>query len=468
MPFNAGRVSFCRFHVAGDAPTRVDTTALDILQQYAFKETPVGAPDEVEVGFATGEHLLDTQFTYEKNAYGDSLFFAMRIDTHKPPADVRKAYRKINEQAAAAASPTGFASKAERKDAADMAARQLHEDLAAGKFRRSKLVQILWHLPSRTMYCAAASNAVIEQLVRLMREAFAVRLEYLSAGAACGQLLRDAGKGRDYEDLKPSAFTKPPARAVAQADDAEGPRTLSSPLVPWVVQSTDLKDFLGNEWLMWLWWLAEEQQGAVPLKASTGRAEAFVTLDKSLDMDCAWEVGGKQTLRGDGPTRLPEAAEALRTGKWPRKAGLIVSDGEHQWELAIQADRMIVTAAALPDIEDATSPRELTEARIDLTLKLSETLAGMYAAFLDQRIGGGWEATRTQSKQRVPPRHGPAGQKTPPHRPLPFLPGCGPQNGRTPRRYSVNRLDGPGAGAGHPHHRRCHQYRVARSQDQYY
>jgi len=408
MPFNTGRVSFCRFHVAGDAPTRVDATAMDILQQFAFKESTIGAPDEVESGFVTGEHLLDTQFTYEKNVFGDALWFAIRIDTHKPPADVRKAYRKINEQAAAAASPTGFASKAERKDAADLAARQLHEDLAAGKFRRSKSVQLLWDLPSRTLYCAAAGTSVIEQLTSLMREAFAVRLEYLSAGAHCGHLLRDAGKGRDYEDLKPSAFTKPPARATAHADDADGPRALSTPLVPWVVQSTDLKDFLGNEWLMWLWWISEEKQGSAPLKTKLGLDEAFVTLDKTLDMDCAWEAGGKQTLHGDGPTRLAEAAEALRTGKWPRKSGLIVSDGEHQWELALQADRMIVTAAALPDIEDAASPRELTEARIDLTLRLAAVLDGVYAAFLDERTGGKWDATRTKIKQWITARHGSA------------------------------------------------------------
>ena len=66
-------------------------------------------------------------------------------------------------------------------------------------------------------------------------------------------------------------------------------------------------------------------------------------------MDCAWERTGKQTLRGENPTRLPEAADALATGKWVRKAGLILADAEHQWELTLQGDTMTVGAAALPE-----------------------------------------------------------------------------------------------------------------------
>ena len=415
MAFTTGRVSFVRFQVTGNAPTMADEAALSVLAEHAFRETEIGAPDEIESGFVTGQHLLDTQFTYEKNGFGDALLFAVRIDTHKVPADIKNAYKRINEQAAAEGSPTGFASKREKREAAEEAGRLIQADLAAGKFRRSKMIPVLWDLKAQQIYLGASGTGPIEQLVRLMREAFNVDLDYLSAGVAAGRILRQTGRGRDYEDLKPSAFTAPPARAVADHEDAEydGPRDLETPAVPWVAQAVDLKDFLGNEFLFWLWHTTETGDGHL----DTDAGDTFIAIDKALDMDCAWGPGGKQTLRGDGPTRLAEAGEALRTGKWPRKAGMILSDGESQWELTFQADKLIVTAAALPAIEDAQTPREVIDARVLLIRRLAATLDALYANFLKRRANGSWPATRTAIRDWIQGRrHGQVG-----HPPQPVL-----------------------------------------------
>lgn len=408
MPYSSGRLTFCRFAVTGDAPTCADETAIAILNEHAFKETQIGAPDEVEAGFVTGEHILDTRFTYEKNGFGDALLFALRIDTHKIPSDLKQAYRKINELAAASGNPSGFASKADKRDAKDNAERQLREDLAAGKFRRSKMVQVLWDLPSQTCYVAATGNTVTEQLAKLMKQAFAVDLQYQSAGTLAGRLLRGVGKGRDYEDVRPSAFTNPPPGATDAQDEAEygdAPRDLNTPMVPWVVKSVDLKDFLGNEFLFWLWWITETKEGSLNMTDEHGnQREVFIAIDKALDMDCAWDAGGKQTLRGAGPTRLIEAGDALATGKWPRKVGLILSDKEYQWELGFQGDTWAVSAALLPAIEDATSgggPREQLEQRLLLARTLAQTLEGMYRTFLNVRVSGQWSAQRSAIRKWI-------------------------------------------------------------------
>lgn len=404
MAFNAGRITYCRFFVTGDAPASVDDTALDILREFAFRESDIGAPDEVEAGFITGDHLLDTQFSYDKNGFGDLLLFALRIDTHKVPSDIKHAYQRINEQAAAAASATGFTSKKEKREAKDLAGRQIQEDLAAGKFRRSRAVPVLWDLSRKVLYCGNAGTMVIEQISRLMRESFAVDLDIISAGSLTGRLLRDQGKGRDYEDLKPSAFTDPPARATEEHDDADGPRDISVPLVPWTVQSVDLKDFLGNEFLIWLWWLQETHEGAVKIQRQGRADEAFITLSKVLDTECAWDVLGRQALRADGPTALNEAAEALATGKWPRKVGMLLSDGEHQWELTLQGDKLVISAAQLPEVEDVQHPRELLDARLSLMRQLDQTIDAMFTSFLQQRVGGSWPGIRQQIRQWIQKR----------------------------------------------------------------
>ncbi len=391
MPLTSGRASFCRLRVTGDAPLAVDDTLLDLLHENHFRETDIGAPDEVEAGWVTTEHLFDTNFTFDKVSFGPFALFALRLDTHKVPGEVKKAYQKMNEQAAASASPTGFASKSEKREAKDLAGRQVQEDLAAGRFRKSKSVQIAWDLSQGIVLCANASGSVIEQLVRLFRKSFAVELSPMTAGTVAGHYLSHAGRSRDYEDLLPSTFTKPPVDLGHNDDEAASARERHTPICPWVTKSIDLKDFLGNEWLTWLWWQCESAEGVI---ATDKAGELFVTINKALDMDCAWEVGGKQTLRCDKPTSLAEADDALKTGKWPRKIGLIISDGEHQFDLTLGGDTLNISSALLPDITEAQTPREVIEQRLALAGSLSFALDQLYNAFLKQRTATGWSAKR--------------------------------------------------------------------------
>jgi hypothetical protein len=391
MPITSGRVSYCRFRVQGDAPASVDETFLDLLHEHHFRETDIGAPDEVEAGWVTTEHLFDTNFSYDKVSYGPFALFALRLDTHKVPGEVKKAYQKMNEQAAASESPTGFASKSEKREAKELAGRQVQEDLAAGRFRKSRSVQIAWDLRNGLVFCANASGSVVEQLVRLFRKSFAAELVPMTAGMEAGHFLGEAGRSRDYEDLLPSAFTKPPVDRGHHDDDEADARDRHTPICPWVTKSIDLKDFVGNEWLTWLWWACESQEGVI----ETDKAgELFVTLTRQLDMDCAWEVGGKVTVKCDKPTSLAEADDALKTGKWPRKAGLILSDGEHQWDLTVSGDTLNVSSALLPDITEAQTPREVIEQRLALMGTLSFALDQLYSAFLKQRTASGWAGKR--------------------------------------------------------------------------
>ena len=412
MSFESGRVSFTRFRVDGDAPSQVDDAFLSILSEARFRETEIGAPDEVEVGFVTGVHLFDTQFIYEKIGFGEPgaglAHFALRMDTHKVPADVKKAYRVMNEQAAAAASPTGFASKSEKREAKETANEQVREELASGKYRKSKIVPVLWDLAGGRLYCGASGTTVIEHLSRLMRRAFAVDLQNQSAGVLAGDLIKAQGRSRDYEDLHPSAFTDPPADHGPADEDGPSSSPGGLPVLPWIAKSVDLKDYLGNEFLLWLWWLGERDKEASAVQTADG--EVFVALTKALDMDCAWDLTGKQTLRSDDPTRLPEAGDALRTGKWPRRAGLIIADTDQQWELSLQGDQFVVGGAALPEVEsdEPASPREAMERRLASVVQLGGVLDNLYQAFLERRASGPWsqdrDAIRRWIKQRQKPR----------------------------------------------------------------
>ena len=375
MGFAAGSVSFRRFAVVGSAPAVPDQSLLDKLAENALKPGEFGVPEEVEYGWGGGRHVLDGSFSFEHNVYADALHFALRIDTNKVPGDLKKAYKLMEEEAVAADNPSGFISKAQKKDVKDTVRRKLDDDLRSGKFRRSKLLPVLWDLPSQTLYCPASGSAY-EKLAELFERTFELKLVPLTAGSLSLRLLEPRGRRRDYEDFRPTRFV-------------HGPEGESQyPEYPWVAKGPEPKDFLGNEFLLWLWHEADSRTGAI---ATESAGEVTVYIDRALDLDCAYGQTGRDSLRGEGPSRMPEAKDGLRTGKVPRKVGLIVDAAGQQASFNLSAEALTVSSLKLPDVEEADSPRVVFEERVGMLREVSRTLDALFDTFLKTRASSAWE-----------------------------------------------------------------------------
>ena len=160
------------------------------------------------------------------------------------------------------------------------------------------------------------------------------------------------------------------------------------PEYPWVAKGPEPKDFIGNEFLLWLWHEADHRDGVI--KIPDGK-EVSIFIDRSLDLDCAYGQTGRDGLRGDGPGRMIEARDALRSGKVPRKAGLLLNVSKSDFSLSFNPENFGVGSAKLPEVEDAETPRVLFEERIALLRDLSKTLDGMFEAFLSLRASSAWE-----------------------------------------------------------------------------
>ena len=89
---------------------------------------------------------------------------------------------------------------------------------------------------------------------------------------------------------------------------------------------------------------------------------------------------------------MPEARDGLRTGKVPRKAGIVLDASGQQFNFVFNAERFSVSTCKLPDVQEADSPRTLFEERITLIRDLWKAIDGMYSAFLKIRVSSGWES----------------------------------------------------------------------------
>jgi hypothetical protein len=146
-------------------------------------------------------------------------------------------------------------------------------------------------------------------------------------------------------------------------------------------------DFLGNAFLLWAWWQAE-RDGPEP-------ATGTVILRKSIEFACPWDTTGSTVVRSDDPAARSEARAAMRCGKWPRRAGLILQRDGQAWEFSLQADRWEVSGLRV-DLGDVTpsNRREALELRLAAIRSFDDALIDLYSAFLRERLGQGWSGAR--------------------------------------------------------------------------
>lgn len=345
------------------------------MSQHALRPGELGVPEDVEYGWSGGRHILDAQFSFEHNVFADALHFALRIDTNKVPGELKKAWTLMEEEVAAASNPSGFISKQQKRQVRDMVRQKLDDELRTGRFRRGKLIPILWDLPGQVLYCPASASA-FEKLAELFERTFGLELQPLSSGNLALQRLESSGRRRDYEDGRPTRFVP-------------GPHSESDwPDYPWVAKGPQPKDFLGNEFLLWLWHEADHRSGTIHTESAD---DVTIYLDRLLDVDCAYGQSGRDLLRGDAPSRTLEARDALRSGKLPRKAGLVIDAFRQQYTLTLNAESLSLSGLKLPDVEEADTPRVLFEERIALLRDLGKTVDALFETFLKIRASSSWE-----------------------------------------------------------------------------
>ena len=160
------------------------------------------------------------------------------------------------------------------------------------------------------------------------------------------------------------------------------------PSVAWSDSQADSLDFLGNEFLVWIWHTLQNDGGTVELADGS---EVAVTLAKTLLLDCPRGETGRDQLTDDTPTRLPEAFRALQAGKLPRKAGMILARQGAQYELTLQAETLAVSGASLPKPEgNGISPLEIAGRAPRKPPPSCRDTRPLFNAYLSRRISTDW------------------------------------------------------------------------------
>ena len=146
--------------------------------------------------------------------------------------------------------------------------------------------------------------------------------------------------------------------------------------------------FLGEEFLTWIWFRWEQEGGEFTLP---GARIVGVAIDDLLVFAPRHDDETQQTLRHGLPTRTEEARAALRQGNRISRARLIIAEGQLQWTLTLDGERLAFNGVKLPDdAEDCECDSDRTADRSANWLALHEIVAGLFALFLRVRLAPAW------------------------------------------------------------------------------
>lgn len=374
MAFFNGRITFLRFRVDGPSPGSFSAEHTDRLREFAAGRQRLASADGIEVGWAAGEHVLDTDFSLLKNVINDTLSFDLRIDTEKLPTDLFKAYFAIELKALAAGNPSGFASMKQKREAKEAARDRLEDEAKDGRYKRRKCVPVLWDAKSNEVLFGSTSVTQVDRLCTLFQQTFGYALDPITSGRRMFQLAELYQRTRSVDDSAPSAFVP----------------GVSPEAISWIPDESS-RDFLGNEFLLWLWYNADGESDTVEL---ADKSDATYMIARTLTLECPRGQTGHETITHDGPSKLPEAKRAVQSGKLPRKCGLTLVRHDTQYELTLHGETLAVGSCKMPNPDEETKDaRAKLEERADQIRHLIETLDLLYDAFGQQRMGKGWADT---------------------------------------------------------------------------
>ncbi len=369
MPFLSGSLGFERFSVAGFEASSFDDDHIEILAKHAAGRSKTAAIDNVHTGFLGGAHLFDQDFDLSKNIVNDALHIGVRVDTHNIPAAIRNAWLQMEIAAIAKDSEDGTVSKAQRKEAKEAMEQRCEVEAASGKYRKMQSFPLLWDYQNELLYFGGTVGNAAGFCMDLIETCFSVELRRIGAGAIATQWGIDTEQYAEIDDLQPISFI-----------DGK----ISSH--HWSNEHSQAPDFLGNEFLMWLWWTLENDTDTITLADDS---EVTVMLAKTLTLECPHAESGKETISADCPTKLPEAMQAIRSGKLPRKSGMTIIRNDRQFDLTLNAETFGISGAKI-QLDEGEEFND--DDRIDAIRLLSETTDLMLHTFCERRISSDWKA----------------------------------------------------------------------------
>jgi hypothetical protein len=154
-----------------------------------------------------------------------------------------------------------------------------------------------------------------------------------------------------------------------------------------LVDLIESRQFLGSEFLTWLWFKTECYDGLVDID---GFGQVDVIFDDRMTLESYLAETEKNVIKGGEPAYSPEAKTALREGKAPVSASFkFIHDGR-EWSFRFKSEGFAMTSVKIPAVKFDRKEEQFYE-RMKLVSDLEAMIEVLYEEFLTIRLSPLWD-----------------------------------------------------------------------------
>jgi hypothetical protein len=156
-------------------------------------------------------------------------------------------------------------------------------------------------------------------------------------------------------------------------------------------------EFVGQEFLSWLWFAAERNDGTIRLP--DGPLVEIEPINQ-LTLSSGQGSGGLTVACRGRQAAGPEAREALRQGRRVVRAGFSIRTEDAAWQATIDAATLSMTGVRpAPDPEADPADDDPLDRLLGIRT-LVQTVESLFAMFLEIRLGERWESEELPGLRR--------------------------------------------------------------------
>jgi len=174
---------------------------------------------------------------------------------------------------------------------------------------------------------------------------------------------------------------------------AESGETAADPTQQALAAELDDRRFLGREFLTWLIFHSDDENGGGAF-AESELCDAFrVVVGERVVLKALGEGTGEITARGVAPAATPDVRYAIAGGLTVREVDLIFEQGdrgERLWQAAVSAEGFDLRRVKLPALLSEEDGDRLNE-RLELLGELDRMLQAAFRSFLRLRLKPSWQ-----------------------------------------------------------------------------
>ncbi len=185
----AGSLTFTRFFVRGELPTRFRDKFVESIRLRTFEPLTPESEDQEHVGWCAVGRVLDLELDHEKVFYNSYINLGLRMDRWRVPGALLRAHLAEAEQEALEKSGRDKLGKREKAELKARIITRLRKKLMPSM----KVVDMSWNLDGGVVRFFNQSPRVHEQFMALFEKTFSLELTADSPYISAERLgLRDA------------------------------------------------------------------------------------------------------------------------------------------------------------------------------------------------------------------------------------------------------------------------------------